>query len=105
VGRPGTRGLVIAKDILVGTTLASAVGAAVTGSLLAKQREHGAVPVNSEGKVAADASPRARKLDRATSAFGLVNIVAGVGVVAVTAILAMQAGKSGRWSAVSRLLP
>jgi hypothetical protein len=104
-GGRGVRGLVVAKDILVGTTLASAVGSAIAGNMLAKQRENGEVPIDEDGNVAADAPPAARKLGRTTDAFGLVNLLAGFGVVAVTAVLAMQSGKSARWSVLSRLLP
>jgi hypothetical protein len=97
--------LVIAKDVLLGVTLASAVGAAITGGRLAAQRDEGAVPMNREGEAAADAPPAARRLSRITDGFGLANLVAGIGVIAVTTALAMQAGKSPRWSVVSRLLP
>ena len=105
VGGNGVHGLVVAKDILVGTTFASAVGAAITGNLMTKRRGSQAVPMNNKGEVAGDAPRAERRLGRVTDAFGLLNLIAGVGVVAVTAILAMQAGKSGRWSAVSRFLP
>jgi uncharacterized membrane protein len=105
VGGRGVHGLVVAKDILVGTTLASAVGAAVTGNLMAKRREAGEVPTDEEGRIADDAPPVVRRLGRTTDAFGLVNLVSGMALVAVTAVLAMQSGKSGRWSVISRLLP
>jgi uncharacterized membrane protein len=105
VGGRASRGLVIAKDVLVGATVASAVGAAVTGNLNARERRNQDVPINDRGEVAPNAPPAARRLGRVTDAFGLANLLAGVGVVAVTAILAMRAGKSGRWSVVSRLLP
>jgi uncharacterized membrane protein len=99
--------LVTAKDALVACTLGSAVGAAVAGSKLAQQRQEGrdGVPMNSHGETADDATPAARRLGRLTDAFGLVNLVAGAGVIVVTTVLAMQAGKSSRWSAVSRFLP
>jgi hypothetical protein len=41
-----SRKLVRAKDVLVGTTMASAIGVAVAGRKLGAQRPHGAVPVN-----------------------------------------------------------
>jgi len=104
-GGGSARGLVVAKDILVGTCVASAVGAAVTGNLMAAQRRKGAIPMNDEGEVAADAPAPARALGRVTDAFGLLNLCAGIGVVGVTAVLAMQAGKSKAWTAVSRFLP
>ncbi len=103
-GGGSARGLVVAKDILVGTTVASAIGSAITGNLMAKQRRNSAVPMDENGEVAADA-PAARVLGRITDGFGLLNLCAGVGVVAVTAMLAMQAGKSKTWTVLSRLLP
>jgi uncharacterized membrane protein len=101
----GSRGLVLAKDILVGTTVASAVGAALAGSKMAEHRPEGAVPMNSEGEAAADAPRGARRLGRATDAFGLVNLIAGTGVIVVTTILAMRGSQSARWSALTRFLP
>ncbi|HVY36575.1 MAG TPA: hypothetical protein VHM31_01530 [Polyangia bacterium] len=104
-GGGSTSALVVAKDILVGTTLATAIGAAVTGNLMSKQREQDAVPMDAQGEVAEDAPAPARALGRVTDAFGFLNLCAGLGVVAVTAVLAMQAGKSKTWKAVSRFLP
>ncbi len=104
-GGGSARGLVVAKDILVGTTVASAIGSAITGNLMAKQRRNSAVPMDDDGEVAADAPAAARTLGRITDGFGLLNLCAGVGVVAVTAMLAMQAGKSKTWTVLSRLLP
>lgn len=99
------QGLVIAKDLFVGASLLTAVGSAVSGNLLAAQRRNDAVPFNEQGEVAADAPSRARALGRVTDALGLVNLIAGVGIIATTTMLSMSAGKSVRWSAVSRLLP
>jgi len=104
-GGGSAQALVVAKDILVGATVVTAVGSAVTGNMMAAERRKGAVPMNDNGEVAADAPPRARVLGRVTDAFGLLNLCAGVGVIAVTAALAMQAGKSKTWTALSRLLP
>ena len=97
--------LVLAKDVLVGACVVSAVGSAIAGNMMTAQRRNGAVPMNDDGEVAADAPSKARRLGRLTDAFGLVNLCAGFGVVAVTAMLAMRAGKSGTWKAVSRFLP
>lgn len=104
-GGGSARALVVTKDVLVGVCVASAAGAAITGNLMAAQRRKGAVPMNEKGEVAADAPAPARTLGRVTDAFGLLNLCAGVGVVAVTAVLAMEAGKSKTWTALSRLLP
>jgi len=104
-GGGAASGLVLAKDVLVGTCLATAVGSAITGNLMAAQRRKGAVPMNGDGEVADDAPAPARALGRVTDALGLLNLCAGIGVVAVTAALAMESGKSKTWTAVSRWLP
>lgn len=100
-----SRGLVLAKDVLVAGSLVSAIGAAVAGNKMASHRDDGAVPLNSEGKVSAAVPSETRQLGRLTDGLGWVNLVAGVGVIAVTTMLSMSAGRSVRWSAVSRLLP
>lgn len=94
-----------AKDLLVGATLASAIGAAVAGTKLASQRTDGGVPMNNQGKVSSAADGQEQALGRLTDGLGWLNLAAGIGVVAVTTILSMSAGKSARWSAVSRFLP
>lgn len=100
-----SRGLVLSKDILVVTTLASAIGAAVAGNKMASQRADGDVPMNSQGKVSSRASGQEQALGRLTDGLGWFNLAAGIGAIAVTTILSMSAGKSARWSAVSRFLP
>lgn len=97
------RKLVVLKDGLVIASVASAVGAAVTGRLMAKQHQD-RVPMNEHGTVAAEAPQQTRRLNRLTDAFGLANLLTGIGVVATTAILAMKAGESGRWTFWSRRL-
>ena len=46
-----------------------------------------------------------RKLQRASAVLGTTNLVAGAALLGLTAVLAMQAGKSTKWSLVFRLLP
>jgi len=99
------RGLVVAKDVLVGASLASAIGAAVTGNKLAAQRESGGVARDDDGEVSIDSPDQIRRLGRLTDAFGLLNLIAGAGVIAVTTVLAMSAGRSARWSVRRRVLP
>jgi uncharacterized membrane protein len=99
------RGLVVAKDVLVGVTLASAVGAAVAGNKMAAARGDEAVPMNNLGKISSEAAPEVKGLARLTDGLGWLSLAAGTGVIALTTILSMSAGKSGRWSVVSRFLP
>jgi len=46
-----------------------------------------------------------QKLQRTSSVLGTVNLVAGAALLGITAVLAMQAGRSPRWSLASRFLP
>jgi uncharacterized membrane protein len=98
------RALVLAKDILVGASLATAIGAAVSGRSVSARVRDGAVPMNSDGEVADDAPARVRRLGRLTDGLGLANLIAGAGIIAVTAVLAASAGRSARWGVVSRFL-
>lgn len=98
------RAMVLAKDALVLGTLGTAIGAAIAGrKLSARQKDGGglfdplAMPedVNKE-----------EQLRKTSSRLGIANLILGAGVLAVTTILAQQAGKSTRWSLLSRkLLP
>jgi uncharacterized membrane protein len=99
-----SRALVVAKDVLVATTLVSSIGAAISGNKLAAERDDGAVPMNYHGEVSAESPARIRRLGQLTDTFGLINLIAGAGVITVTTLLAMSAGRSARWSAVSRFL-
>lgn len=99
------RGLTIAKDVLVVGTVVTAVATAVTGRKMAAQKPDG-LPIDDTGqRVADDAPESAQKLDRLTGTLGLANMICGAGVIAVTAVLAMRAGKSTKWGFVSRMLP
>jgi hypothetical protein len=95
--------LVILKDALVAGTLVSAVGTAVLSHQLTSSEPSG-VPMDGRGHVASDAPLRERRLERAISKVGLGNLLLGAGVAAVTTVLAMRAGRSARWSVVSRFL-
>jgi hypothetical protein len=101
----GSRWLVILKDAFVVGTLGTGIGAAITGRRLAAQRPGGGVPMGPEGEVAPSAPAKAKRLQRAVDSLGIANLVCGAGVVALTAVLAMRAGRSGTWSLVSRFLP
>jgi hypothetical protein len=80
------------------------IGAFITGTMLDAELKRDQA---GEGRHRpATSNPhRTARLQRAVSVLGTVNIVLQAGVLAVTAMLATQAGKSSRWSFVSRLLP
>lgn len=97
------RGVVVAKDALVLGTLGTALGSAIAGRKLAERER------NSGGLFDSLATPEEvsseERLRKTSSALGVANLILGAGVLAVTTILAQQAGKSARWSLVARLLP
>ncbi|MBA3538941.1 MAG: hypothetical protein H0T79_04875 [Deltaproteobacteria bacterium] len=104
------RKLTIAKDVLVVTSLASGVGSIVTGRVLGR-RNRAETGTETRGEVGADAQPividkqRSRSLQRAVGALGIINLLANVGIAAVTAVLAMKANESLRFGLTSRKLP
>jgi hypothetical protein len=96
------RPLTLAKDVCVATSLASGVGATVLGRWLGRRVRADAGPAS-----AADGRARgeSRALDRAVDAVGTVNLLANVGALAATAVLAMRGAESVRFARASRRLP
>jgi hypothetical protein len=101
-----SRALVLTKDALVVGTLATAIGCGIAGRALAAQAPGGRVPVDEKGEATTTAAPEtARRLQRVVDLLGTANLLFGAGVLGVTTVLAMRAGKSPRWSFIARLLP
>jgi hypothetical protein len=100
-----TRGLVIAKDVLLGATLALGAANIFSGASLAAQAPDGAVPTEDGDTPSIETPSKARKLMKAIDVMGIVNIAAMAGVIGITALLNMRAGASTKWSAVARFLP
>ena len=94
----------VVKDVFVGGAVVAGVGAIITGTLLdrasggARSIEAGTMPM-------LETPPRVARLERLVDVFGNAKLLFDAGIVATTAILAMQSGRSGRWSLISRLLP
>ncbi len=103
------RKLVLAKDALTGVYLVSGLGATITGYAANQMHKGEETPVSSaieEMGVDEGNKPEvSRGLGRASAVLGTVNVAAGAALLGITAILAMQAGRSPRWSIVSRFLP
>ncbi|MEO6575299.1 MAG: hypothetical protein ABIP89_15745 [Polyangiaceae bacterium] len=92
------------KDLLVGGATVAGVGALITGTML--DRASGGAPVIESGsEPAAETPSRVARLQAMVNAFGAARVLLEAGIVATTAILAMQSGRSARWSFISRLLP
>jgi len=104
-----THRLVIAKDALTGVYLASGLGAVAAGygvSELRKGKDSSLFSVAEDmGTSDGNTAELSRKLQRASAVLGTTNLVAGAALLGLTAILAMHAGKSTKWSLISRLLP
>jgi len=99
------RALTITKDALIGGAVVTGIASIVLGRLLGRETERGAAPLDESGQAAPYASRRARGLQKATEALSTAGMALDAGVIGVTALLAMQAGKSGKFSLLSRILP
>ena len=77
-----------AKDALMAAAVLTGVGSGVQGARLARQASDGAVPVTTGTKPAAETPPTAAKIQRGLDTLGNLNIVAGVALVGVNAVLA-----------------
>lgn len=84
-----SRALVIAKDVVVGAALASGVTSIVAGTMLDKIR----------------GGRRHDVLKRTSNTSGRISILLHAAALALTTVLAMKAGRSSRWSVLSRFLP
>lgn len=105
------RKLVLAKDALTGVYLVSGLGSTLAGygaSQLRKRNESsgaGSSVIQDMSMDEGNHGEISQRLQRASTVLGTANLVAGAALLGITAVLAMQAGRSPRWSLVSRLLP
>ena len=91
-----SRPLTVAKDALIVGSLATGIASIVLGRALGRRVRREATLADRE---------RTETLRRAVGATGLVNLAANVGILGVTAALAMQGAKSPTFSLFSRRLP
>jgi hypothetical protein len=96
-----TRALVVAKDILVTAYVATGIATNVVGFLSSDNATSAGKSVGSYAQVD-DAKAAALK---GVSILGRVNLIAAAGIIAVTAVLNVKAGRSHKWAVVSKLLP
>jgi uncharacterized membrane protein len=100
-----TRGLVIAKDVLLGASVALGAANIFGGAFLARQAPEGAVPSETGLTPTVGTPEKAARTMKALDVGGIVNLATMAGVIGITAILNMRAGASSRWSLVARFLP
>ena len=84
------RALSRAKDALVATAVVTGVVNGVEGARLAKQAPEGAVPIEDGTTPAPETPPTAAAIQKRLGMLGNVNILTGVALAAVNAILAQQ---------------
>ena len=82
------RTLAKVKDALVPAAVVSGVATGIQGARLAKQAPNGAVPIERGNKPAPETPPEAASIQRTIGKLGTVNILSGVGIVVVNALLA-----------------
>ena len=95
-------GLVRAKDVLFGVTGSAGVAVLVLQILLNRQAPQGAVPLETGGIPAPEASARASVMQRSVSALGSVHVALFAALVAVTALLSPGSPEPARRPAVAR---
>jgi len=104
VGRHARR-LTIAKDVLVAGAFIGGVGAMITGTALDRAMMESSSAIESGHEAAPETPAKVSKLQKVVNTFGTLNLVMQAAVLATTTVLAMKAGKSGRWAFLAELLP
>ncbi|AKT42089.1 hypothetical protein [Chondromyces crocatus] len=99
------RQLVLAKDIVLGATIAAGVASMISGEIKSREAHGGAVPVRSGTEPSERTPPIARAAQRVLSVVGPMEIALAGAAIGITSVLAMKSGRSGKWSFLSRLLP
>ena len=93
------RNLIVAKDVALGVTVLSGLGAQVCSRLLSQEQPF---PVDTDGRPSEGTPERAASLIRTVDLLGYV--AAGT-ALALTSALNIRGHKNTRWGAVARLLP
>jgi hypothetical protein len=101
------RALTRVKDGLLVASLATGIGSNFIGRWLGRRARAGIGPqqVKTLGEDATDKAKRTRAIHHVVGGLGILNLIANVGIMAVTSMLSMEAAESVRFSARSRCLP
>jgi hypothetical protein len=101
----GARRLVLAKDVLLGSTLATGAVNLIGGAYLAKKTLAENVPMESGSRPAPEAPPDVKTVAKLVNWMGVLNIACMAGVIGLTTWLDTKAQRSARWYLFSRILP
>ena len=99
------RNLVLPKDALFVASAVTGIISILSGLSLAQQAPDGATPIETGTTPASDTPEKVSSLLRRVNILGNVNLALIGAIGAITTILSQKAGKSPRWSAISRFLP
>ena len=96
------RRLVIAKDVALGVTVLTGLGAQIVGRQLSKEQPF---PMKAEGQPSSQTPAKAASLERTVSAMGFVQMVAAGTALVLTSALNLRGQKNLGWNVVARFLP
>lgn len=94
-----TRALVISKDIVVGAAIATGIATIVANRMM------GGTAIRGAHEPSPRTPRKAVQIQRFLNVVGPINTGFIAGALGLTTILAMRAGKSAKWSFLSRFLP
>jgi hypothetical protein len=100
-----SRWMVLAKDGLLGAMAACNLGAMIGGRALGQRVEEYGHPIETGNEPAWETPSSTARVQRFVNACGNLSLVAAAGVIGLTAVLNMKAGKSHKWAALARVLP
>jgi hypothetical protein len=98
----GMRRLVLAKDIALGITVLSGLGAQVVGQQLSNEQPF---PVQAEGQPSQETPERAAALERTVSILGFVQLLAAGTTLVLTSALNIRGQRNPAWNVIARALP
>lgn len=102
---PTAHKLVIAKDVLVGATLASGLVNLVTGAFLAKKAFKDGISMESGSKASPEAPADVQKATKLVNRLGVFSLVTMAGIIGVSTWLDNHAQSSLKWNLLARFLP
>jgi hypothetical protein len=96
-----------AKDGLMAAAVATGIASGIQGARLAHQAPDGSVPIETGTKPAPETPSPAARIQRSLGVLGSLNIAAGVGLVAVNAILAQidHSHPAAKRTSITRSIP
>jgi len=96
------RRLVIAKDVALGITVVSGIGAQIIGRQLSNEQPF---PVQAEGQPSQQTPDKVAALERTVSLLGFVQLLAAGTALVLTSALNIRGQRNPAWNLIARALP